>query len=77
MFYGLILMCSIGATEYTNDTCTLFNSPNVYNTNDECIVAIQQFLFNPGTQAMLEAGFEIIDVQCLNVVPEKYRGSGI
>jgi hypothetical protein len=74
MFYGMVLVCGLGVSEYTNETCKLYNSPNVYNTNEECVNAIQQFLVHPGVAAMLEAGNEVINVECHNVVPEDKRG---
>ena len=70
----MVLVCGLGVSEYSNETCKLYNSPNVYDTNEECVIAIQQFLVHPGVAAMLEAGNEVTNVECHNVVPKNKRG---
>lgn len=72
----MIVACVVYASEYTNKTCTLYNSPNVYDTNEQCIAAIQEFLIHPGVAAMLESGYEVINIECHNVIPEDKRGKG-
>lgn len=74
MFYGMVLVCGLGVSEYTNETCKLYNSPNVYATNEECVMAIQQFLVHPGVVAMMAAGNEVVNIECHNIVPENKRG---
>ena len=77
MFYGLILLCATDAIEFNNSTCRLMSSPAVYDTQEECVVAVQEFLGSPMLEVLRVGGYEIISVQCNNVLPEEYRGQGI
>ena len=74
MFYGLILICLSGATEYNIDTCTLYKSPNVYNSVEQCTVAIQEFLSHEGFKATIKSGFDLVNIECHNVIPESLQG---
>ena len=69
MFFGIVLMCQIGAVELNMNTCRLFKSPTVYETNELCVQSIQAFMASPQTQQMLSIG-EIKRVECLEILPE-------
>ena len=74
MFYGLVVLCTIGASEYNKDTCKLYNSPIVYATNEECVNGVKTFLSSPGVILLYSAGKEIINVECHNLIPDSLGG---
>jgi hypothetical protein len=69
MFFGIVLMCQIGAVELSMNTCRLFKSPTVYETNELCVQSIQTFMASPQTQQMLTIG-EIKRIECIEILPE-------
>lgn len=77
MFYGLILLCAADAIEFNNSTCRLMSSPAVYDTQEECVAAVQEFLKSPMLEVLRVGGYEILNVRCDNVVPEEYQGQGV
>lgn len=77
MFYGLILLCAADATEFNNSTCRLMSSPAVYDTQEECVEAVQGFLKSPMLEVLRVGGYEILSIECNNVLPEEYQGQGV
>lgn len=74
MFYGLVLVCLSNAIEYNSENCTLYNSPAVYDTIDECVIAIREFLSHDAFETIVAFDHDLINAECYNVIPESLQG---
>ena len=75
MFYGLIILCTIGTTDINKEDCTLYASPTVYDHRPTCYEAIKQFVRNEQFVASALAMNMIpVNAKCVDLAEKDVQG---
>ena len=75
MFYGLIILCAVNASEINKEECMVYASPMVYESRPICYEAIKQFLLNEefiATQTAL--GMVPRNAKCVDLTARDIQG---
>ena len=67
MFYGIIVLCMSGM-DLSIENCTLYNSPVVYSTLDECVDGVNEFFYSENVLAMIASGLKPEYVNCIDLL---------
>ena len=74
MFYGIILVCSTGLSEPNVDDCMIYTAPSVFESREECVDAVLDFLktetfaLNMNAMSMAPANLKCVDVTARDIV---------
>lgn len=68
MFVAAFMMCLIGR-EPTFETCSVFQSPEVYRTEEECKLAIIENIGITMDLFINSSDYEVISYRCTDMIP--------
>lgn len=78
MFYGMIILCTVGISDVTPNDCMVYASPAVYEERLACYDSIRSFLLNEDFIATATAlNATVRNIKCINLLEKDVSGMQI
>ena len=78
MFYGMIILCTVGVSDVNKNDCMVYASPTVYEYRATCYEAIKSFLSNEDFIAnALALNATVRNIKCVDLSEKDVLGMEI
>ena len=78
MFYGMIILCTVGISDVTPNHCMVYASPAVYEERMACYDSIRSFLLDEEFIATAEAlNATVRNIKCIDLSEKDVSGMKI